>query len=132
MAFPSPQKSLDETMGGLRLATTRPAWMATAPKAAAATPTRASPMKLSSSPKRARLSWAADTHSPTSPPDTTPKKPTDSGDEFLFEEVEQQQPSQHQESTSVLEELCFGTMAGAYAWGAPNTPPFIHPASPLS
>ena len=127
MAFPSPQKSLDETVGSLQLATSRPACMPTAPKAAVVNPTCASPMKLSSSPKRVRLGWAADMHSPTSP-GTTPKKDADSGDDLLFEEVEQQ-PEKHQERTSVLEELCFGTVAHASGWTAPSTPPFHHPAS---
>ena len=134
MTSPSPQKSLDETMGLLRMATNHPAWMPTAPKVAVANRTCASPMKLSSNPKRVRLSWAPEVlHSPTSPSGATPKNDADSGHDLLSEDVEQlfeeveQQPEAN--LTSVLEELSFGTVARASGWTAPGTPPCPHPAS---
>ena len=134
MTSPSPQKSLDETMGLLRMATNHPAWMPTAPKVAVANRTCASPMKLSSNPKRVRLSWAPEVlHSPTSPAGATPKNDADSGHDLLFEDGEQlfeeveQQPEAN--LTSVLEELSFGTVARASGWTAPGTPPCPHPAS---
>ena len=56
MGSPPPQKSLDQTMASLRMASSRPTWM---PKprsrTTACTPP---PSPRSSSPERARLSWA--------------------------------------------------------------------------
>ena len=101
-------------MGLIRLATSRPAWMPNAPKAAAATTViRSSPTKLSSSPKRACLKWGADTDSPRSPPETTLKNDAQLGGsaDSPKEHNEQKQG----EGISVLDELCMGAVAGPEA-----------------
>ena len=67
MSSPSPQRSLDEVLSSMRLATNRPNWMVVAHLKKVVTGNICSPMKFASSaancpasPKRARLSWMAD------------------------------------------------------------------------
>ena len=57
MGTPSPQKSLDETMKSLRMASNRPAWMAKMPSQVATGAGSPSPAQECPNPKRVRLCW---------------------------------------------------------------------------
>ena len=113
MSMPSPQKSLDETMKSLRIASNRPAWMAKMPSQVVTGASSPSPTKGCPNPKRARLCW----HGFADASDPVLQAPEGAADAA----TEEQKPKQ---SASVLDELCQGaSLPLDIASGALSLPP---------
>ena len=119
MSTPSPQKSLDETMKSLRLASNRPAWMAKMPSQAATGAASARPTPGCPNPKKARLRWdgCADASDPV--------LQAPEGLLMLADAATEEQNQKPKQSASVLDEL--GLRQSASGQLPPGSP--IPPAS---